>query len=80
MTVFEGYCGSNKRKLKKFSGPQGGSPTTNRRVSYEYTINQDDTQNDSVNIENEETSLYEAYQSAEYETYDEMFAELSEHN
>ena len=30
-------------------------------------------QNESVNIENEET--YEAYQSAEYETYDEMYAE-----
>ena len=29
--------------------------------------------NESVNIENEET--YEAYQSAEYETYDEMYAE-----
>ena len=42
-------------------------------VPYQYTMNRNDTQNESVNIENEET--YEAYQSAEYEIYDEMYAE-----
>jgi len=42
-------------------------------VPYQYTMNRNDTQNESVNIEDEET--YEAYQSAEYGTYDEMYAE-----
>ena len=42
-------------------------------VPYQYTMNRNDTQNESVNIENEQT--YEAYQSAEYEAYDEMYAE-----
>ena len=31
------------------------------------------TQNEAVNIENEDT--YEAYNSAEYDTYEEMYAE-----
>ena len=38
-----------------------------------YTMNGNGSHNRSVNIENAET--YEAYQSAEYETYDEMYAE-----
>ena len=42
-------------------------------VPYQYTMNRNDTQNESVNLENEQT--YEAYQSAEYEAYDEMYAE-----
>ena len=39
-------------------------------VSYRYATDKNETENESVNIENEET--YEPYQSAEYETYDEM--------
>ena len=39
-------------------------------VSYRYATDKNETENESVNMENEET--YEPYQSAEYETYDEM--------
>ena len=42
-------------------------------VPYQYTMNRNATQNEAVNIENEDT--YEAYNSAEYDTYEEMYAE-----
>ena len=42
-------------------------------VPYQYNMNRNGDQNEGVNIENEET--YEAYQSADYETYDDMYAE-----
>ena len=58
----------NKAQIRKTLNKEN---QPDNEVPYQYTINRDDTQNDSVNIENEETSLYEAYQSAEYETYDE---------
>ena len=63
----------NKAQIRKTINKE---KQPDNEVPYHYTINRDDTQNDSVNIENEETSLYEAYQSAEYETYDEMYTEL----
>ena len=58
----------NKAQIRKTINKE---KQPDNEVPYQYTINRDDTQNESVNIENEETSLYEAYQSAEYETYDE---------
>lgn len=42
-------------------------------VPYQYTMDRNATQNEAMNIENEDT--YEAYNSAEYETYEEMYAE-----
>ena len=42
-------------------------------VPYQFSMNRNDTENENVNTENEET--YEVYQSAYYETYDEMYAE-----
>ena len=39
-------------------------------VSYRYSMDKNETENESVNMENDET--YEPYQSGEYETYDEM--------
>ena len=47
-------------------------------VPYQYTMDRNGTQNEAHGTENEET--HEAYESAEYETYHEMYAEYDKKN